>query len=107
MAKRPSGENDVLHFGDCVDAVLDNLCMLMKCAIEHELDTSNVVHRPLLVPQADDLHSCRRIFRSASIKKKRKKFTPQDGVTHFRDISKGDKVPNCDGRLLVGHVELL
>ena len=36
----------------------------------------------------------------------RKKFTPQNGVTHLRDMSKEDKVPNCDARL-VGHVKLL
>jgi hypothetical protein len=69
--KRPSSKHDVLHFGDCVDAVLDGLCMLIKGAVEHAFDTSNVVHGPLLVPQADDLHSCRRIFRSASIKIKK------------------------------------
>jgi hypothetical protein len=40
--KRLSGEHDVLHFGDCVDAVLDSLCMLMTRAIEHALEAGTL-----------------------------------------------------------------
>jgi hypothetical protein len=65
-----SKRDDVLHLSHCVDTVLHGLRVLSPRTFKHALDACNVIFRPILVRQADDLGSGYLLKKQFGCKKK-------------------------------------